>query len=1162
MTASETNAAGLTGSASLSFTYDTVAPVVKMTLADDTGGTNNVTSNDALTGSADANAMVTLSEGATVLGTTTANASGNWSFTPTGLAQGLQTVTASETNAAGLTGSASLTFTYDTVAPVVKIALAHDTGGTNNVTSNDALTGSADANAAVTLTEGSTVLGTTTANASGVWSFTPTGLAQGLQTVTASETNAAGLTGSASLTFTYDTVAPVVTMALAHDTGGTNNVTSNDALTGSADANAKVTLSEGAKLLGTTTANASGAWSFTPTGLAQGLQTVTASETNAAGLTGSASLTFTYDTVAPVVKIALAHDTGGTNNVTSNDALTGSADANATVTLSEGAKLLGTTTANASGAWSFTPTGLAQGLQTVTASETNAAGLTGSASLTFTYDTVAPVVKIALAHDTGGTNNVTSNDALTGSADANATVTLSEGAKLLGTTTANASGAWSFTPTGLAQGLQTVTASETNAAGLTGSASLTFTYDTVAPVVKLTLADDTGGTNNITSNDALTGSADANALVTLTEGTTVLGTTTANALGVWSFTPTGLAQGLQTVTASETNTAGLTGSASLSFTYDTVAPVVTMALLDDTGGTNNVTSNDVLTGNADANATVTLSEGTMVLGSTTANACGNWTFTPTGLAQGLQTVTASETNAAGLTGSASLSFTYDTVAPVVTMALLDDTGGTNNVTSNDVLTGNADANAVVTFLEGTMVLGSTTANASGVWSFTPSGLAQGLQTVTASETNAAGLTGSASLSFTYDTVAPTVTMALLDDTGGTNNVTSNDVLTGIADANAVVMLLEGTTLLGSTIANGSGEWSFTPSGLAQGLQTVTASETNAAGLTGSASLTFTYDTVPPAMSMHLNGESGTWSIDPALSGTTDPNMVVTLTEGATVLGTTTANASGVWSFVPTGLPQGAQTIVASATDLAGNTGTSALTFSLSTVASTNGSMATWAYNADGTVNNVHYYDIAHQPYTDYDVAYGANNQPASALYSDGMTESWTYNSDGTSAVALNNIPGQISGSSLSETSIYDPNFSGANHLAASEFASTPGSETLTANESGMTIAAGSGGVTVTLAGPSGDSFNFAFNPNMAIGGSGLNENIDLNPGFGNVTVSNFLANGDTIAFGHGLFENFADLQNHMTQNSVGTVITDDQGDHVTLSHVAMAALQAHSFLIG
>ena len=135
-------------------------------------------------------------------------------------------------------------------------ALAHDTGA-NNVTSNDALTGTADANATVTLTEGTTVLGSTTANGSGVWGFTPTGLAQGAQTVTASETNAAGLTGSSSLSFTYDTVAPTVTEALAHSTGA-NNVTSNDALTGTADANATVTLTEGSTVLGSTTANGVG----------------------------------------------------------------------------------------------------------------------------------------------------------------------------------------------------------------------------------------------------------------------------------------------------------------------------------------------------------------------------------------------------------------------------------------------------------------------------------------------------------------------------------------------------------------------------------------------------------------------------------------------------------------------------------------------------------------------------------------------------------------------------------------------------------------------------------------------------------------------------------------------------------------------------------------
>ena len=464
-------------------------------------------------------------------------------------------------------------------APVVTIALANDTSGGKDITANDTLTGSADPNATVTLTEGSTVLGTTTANVSGVWSFSPTGLAQGLQTVTASETNAAGLTGSSSLTFTYETTAPTVTIALADDTSGGEDITTNDALSGTADPNATVTLTEGSTVLGATTADANGVWSFTPTSLVPGLQTVTASETNAAGLTGSSSLTFTYETTAPTVTIALADDTSGGEDITTNDALSGTADPNATVTLTEGSTVLGATTADANGVWSFTPTSLVPGLQTVTASETNAAGLTGSSSLTFTYETT-PKVTIKLADDTSGGKEITSYDALTGTADPNATVTISEGSTVLGTTATNANGVWSFTPTSLAQGLQTVTASETNAAGLTGSSSLTFTYERTPQKLTIALADDTSGGKNITADDALTGTADPNATVKISEGSTVLGTTTTNGNGVWSFTPTSLAQGLQTITASETNAAGLTGYSYLTFTYKTTAATVTNNAID------------------------------------------------------------------------------------------------------------------------------------------------------------------------------------------------------------------------------------------------------------------------------------------------------------------------------------------------------------------------------------------------------------------------------------------------------------------------------------------------------------------------------------------------------------------------------------------------------
>ena len=349
-------------------TTTVAAPSVTKSLDSDTGSssTDGVTSDPALTGGGDANATVTLTEGSTTLGTTTADASGTWSFTPTGLADDSHTIIASETNGGG-TGSASLTFTLDTTAPAVTEALGTDTGSSasDKITSNDALTGGGDANATVTLTEGSTTLGTATANAPGVWTFTPTGLADGAHTIVAKETDAAGNTGSASLTFTLDTTAPAVTEALGTDTGSSvsDKITSNDALTGGGDANATVTFTEGSTTLGTTTANAAGVWNFTPTALADGSHTIIAKETDTAGNTGSASLTFTLDTTAPAVTEALGTDTGssGTDKITSNDALTGGGDANATVTFTEGSTTLGTATANAGGVWAFTPTGLADG---------------------------------------------------------------------------------------------------------------------------------------------------------------------------------------------------------------------------------------------------------------------------------------------------------------------------------------------------------------------------------------------------------------------------------------------------------------------------------------------------------------------------------------------------------------------------------------------------------------------------------------------------------------------------------------------------------------------------------------------------------------------------------------------------------------------------------
>src|SRR5690242_12035820 len=377
---------------------------------------------------------------------------------------------------------------WDLVASsAVTVAIANDTGSSSSdkITTNAALVGTASANATVTLTEGSVTLGTTTADASGVWSFTPSGLSDGAHTIVASVTGA-----SASLTFTLDTVAPSApTIAAFSPDSGTAGDHLTDAntltLSGSAEANSTVKVFDGATLLGTATANGTGAWTFATAALTNGAHSFTATATDAAGNTSAASaaLAVTVDTVSPVAPTitSFSPDSGTAGDHLTNAStltLSGSAEANSTVKVFAGATLLGTATANGTGAWTFATAALTNGAHSFTATATDAAGNTGAASgaLAVTIDTVAPSAPtIAAFSPDSGTAGDHLTDAntltLSGSAEANSTVKVFDGATLLGTATANGTGAWTFATAALTNGAHSFTATATDAAGNTGAAS-------------------------------------------------------------------------------------------------------------------------------------------------------------------------------------------------------------------------------------------------------------------------------------------------------------------------------------------------------------------------------------------------------------------------------------------------------------------------------------------------------------------------------------------------------------------------------------------------------------------------------------------------------------------------------------------------------------------
>ena len=533
---------------------------------------------------------------------------------------------------------------------------------------------------------------------------------------------------------------------------------------------------------------------------------------------------------------------------------------------------------------------------------------------------------------------------LTGTAAANSTVAVLDGTGQLGTTTANISGAWSFVASQLTDGTHSFTAVATDAAGNTSqaSAAISVTVDTVAPNSPVITSDAVVNTNEI----LLTGTAEANSTVNVFEGTTLLGTVTANASGGWSFTTGPLSSGAHAFTATATDAAGNTSA--LSQAIDpiiSVLPPSIVAFSPDTGTVGDGVTNAnqlTLTGTAVANSTVNIYDGTTLLGTTTSNSSGAWTIKTTTLVNGSHSFTATDT-VSGTTSAASaaLAVIVDTVAPAVKESIAHDTGSssTDKITSNDMLTGSGDPNAVVHFtVDGKAIAGTATADASGTWTFTPTSLADGSHTIVASEADAAGNTGTASLAFKLDTTAPVVMESLAKDTGAssTDKITTNDTVTGSSDPNAVVhFTVDGSLIAATATSNSNGIWTFTPTGLASGSHTIVASETDAAGNTGTATIAFTLDQKAPVTSIAdiiqqtVNNVSTT-----TLSGSSsEAGSLVTLYDGKTAVGTTTVNSTGDWSISLTNLSNTVHKFTAAATDTAGNKGASSQVAILGTTGS-------------------------------------------------------------------------------------------------------------------------------------------------------------------------------------------------------------------------------------
>uniref|UniRef100_UPI0006769EB4 Ig-like domain-containing protein n=2 Tax=Pseudomonas aeruginosa TaxID=287 RepID=UPI0006769EB4 len=808
----------------------------------------NASNGSVLSGTAEAGVTIVITDGnGNPIGQTSADANGNWSFTPGSQLPDGTVVNVVARDAAG-NSSPATSITVDGVAPNAPVV---------EPSNGSELSGTAEPGSSVTLTDGNgNPIGQTTADANGNWSFTPSTPLPDGTVVNVVARDAAG-NSSPPASVTVDAVAP------ATPTVDPSNGTT---LSGTAEPGSTVTLTDGnGNPIGQVTADGSGNWTFTPSTPLPNGTVVNATATDPSG-NASSPASVTVDAVAPATPVV---------NPSNGTTLSGTAEPGATVTLTDGnGNPIGQVTADGSGNWSFTPTTPLPNGTVVNATATDASGNT-SAGSSVTVDSVAPATPVI---------NPSNGTTLSGTAEPGSSVTLTDGnGNPIGQVTADGSGNWSFTPsTPLADGT-VVNATATDPAGNTSGQGST-TVDGVAP---------TTPTVNLSNGSSLSGTAEPGSTVILTDGNgNPIAEVTADGSGNWTYTPsTPIANG--TVVNVVAQDAAGNSSPGASVTVDSQAPAAPVV---------NPSNGTTLSGTAEPGATVTLTDGNgNPIGQVTADGSGNWSFTPgTPLANGT-VVNATASDPTGNT-SAPASTTVDSVAPAAPVV---------NPSNGAEISGTAEPGATVTLTDGSgNPIGQVTADGSGNWSFTPSTpLADGT-VVNATATDPAGNTGGQG-STTVDAIAPATP---------TVNLSNGSNLSGTAEPGSTVILTDGNgNPIAEVTADGSGNWTYTPSTPIANGTVVNVVAEDAAG-NSSPPATVTVDSSAPPAPV-INPSNGV-----VISGTAEAGATVTLTDaGGNPIGQVTADGSGNWSFTP-GTPLANGTvIVATATDPTGNTGPQAAT---------------------------------------------------------------------------------------------------------------------------------------------------------------------------------------------------------------------------------------------
>ncbi|WP_368569019.1 beta strand repeat-containing protein, partial [Enterobacter roggenkampii] len=1021
---SVTDRSGNTGSTSLDVVVNTVTPVIAISTlaADDVINATEKGEDLQISGTSNQPEGTTITVALNGIHyTATADASGNWSVTVpaahvSALGEANYTVTANVTDSVGNSASTSHDVLVDSSLPVVTIdTLAGDNiVNAAEVAAGQTLTGKVT-NAApgdtVTITLGGQTF-TATVQDDLTWSLPLTqsqltALGNGDLTVSASVTNAHGNTGSSSLDFTIDAQLPglrIDTVAgddvinvIEHAQNLIVSGTSTDLAAGSA-----VTVTINGKAYSATVL-ADGSWQAAVPAAdvsqwADGALDIKASAQDASGNPVAIGTVVDVDLAPVAITISSVTDDNVLNAAEKGQDLvlsgtSSNVEAGQTVTITFAGKTY-TTTVDANGDWTWTVpaadlSGLKDGDASVQVSVTNVNGNAASSAQAFSVDTTAPTVTI---NTISGDNMLNAAEAAqdltlsgTSTAEAGQTVTVIFNGNQY-TAQVQADGSWTLDVpaadlAGITDGGVAVTATVSDKAGNPASAGSSVLVDTTVPQISFNIVAGDDIVNIAEHGQALIVSgkvtgAQAGDVITVTlngkDYTAMLDASGSWSVGVPAADVGALVNGDQTISATLTDKAGNSTTATHEFDVSLTAPVVAI---------NTLAADDVINAtekgqDLQVSGTSNQPEGTAITVSlnginytATTDASGNWSVTVpaanvSALGEASYAVTASVTDAAGNSASTGHSVLVDSALPQVTInpVATDDVINAAEVAAGQTLSGKVSGAASGDTV--TITLGGNTYTATvqddlswsvNVPSSVLTAIGNGDLTVSASVTNGHGNTGTGERDITIDANLPGLRVDTVagDDVINSIEHAQNLIITGSSDGlatgAALTVTVNGKTYAATILADGT--WTAAipaadVSALGAGTVTVKVEGHSAAGNPVSISHDVKVDLATVAISINpiasddvINAEEkGT---DLVLSGSTtnvEENQTVTITFGGKSY-TATVDADGNWTAtVPSAdlgsLKDGDASVQVSVTNVNGNSASAGREYSVDATAPT------------------------------------------------------------------------------------------------------------------------------------------------------------------------------------------------------------------------------------